>query len=85
MSDAQGPKVIVNAFFENRAMSAFMRNAGLGITGAGSWELINIAFKPGEVVDEQRIHAMMKSLREISDSEKTEQVITDYKILSISP
>lgn len=81
--DLMAYKVIVKTLVGDRRLSDLMANAGLGITGAGVNEFLNIAFKEGEIVDEDRVNKMMKSMIKESEKLKTSFKIISYEIISI--
>jgi hypothetical protein len=76
-------QAIVEAVIGNRKVSNVMANAGLGVTGVGSVEVLTIDYKEGEVVDEERVSKAMDSMIIESDRLQTEFKIVSYKILSI--
>lgn len=68
----------------NRKVCNLLANAGLGITGAGIKEVLQIDYKPGESVDTQKVENTMNSLISETDKLQTEFKILSYKVLQIS-
>jgi hypothetical protein len=53
----------------NRMVSRVMRNAGLGLNGVGIKETVRITYKPGEVVDADRVmRAVNRIIKEADDA-----------------
>jgi len=66
-----------------RALSTFVSNAGLGITGCGVKQSVVISYKPGEEVTEERVLKAIQRMIEISNTENTEMVISCPRVISI--
>lgn len=84
MSDPKGVVATVEWTRGDRKVSSFIKNAGLGLTGAGIKERVTITYKPGEVVDEARVLKAVNSMIAQADAEKVEFVISNPKVLSIT-
>jgi hypothetical protein len=69
----------------NRSMSDFMASAGLGLTGVGIQDILVIDYKPGEIVDADRVSRAMDAMIAASDRQKTEFKILSYRLLGIAP
>jgi hypothetical protein len=61
-----------------------MRNAGLGLTGCGIKERVNISYKPGEIVTEERVMKAVQSMIDQSNAENLEFEISCPRVLYIA-
>jgi hypothetical protein len=66
-----------------RRLSTFIRNAGLGLTGAGIKERVNISYKPGEIVTEERVMKAVQSMIDQSNAENAEFEISCPRVIRI--
>jgi hypothetical protein len=66
-----------------RRISTVMRNAGLGLTGIGSKERVNISYKPGEIVTEERVLKAVQSMIDMSNAESAEFEISCPRVIRI--
>jgi len=80
-----GPIAIVEWLRGRRVMSTFMRNAGLGIKHLGVTERVAIDYRPGEVVDEERVMRAVNGMIEQLDAENSEIEISNPRVLQILP
>jgi len=67
-----------------RQLSNLMRNAGLGLTGAGVKERVNIDYKPGSVVTEERVMKVVQSMIDESNAENAEFEISCPRFIKIT-
>ena len=67
----------------NRLVSTVMRNAGLGLTGVGVKERVNISYKPGEIVTEERVMKAVQSMIDQSNAENAEFEISCPRVIRI--
>ena len=67
----------------DRRLSTVMRNAGLGLTGAGIKERVNISYKPGEIVTEERVMKAVQSMIDMSNAENAEFEISCPRVIRI--
>lgn len=67
----------------NRLLSTVMRNAGLGLTGVGVKERVNISYKPGEIVTEERVLKAVQSMIDQSNAENAEFEISCPRVIRI--
>jgi hypothetical protein len=67
----------------NRLMSTVMRNAGLGLSGVGVKERVNISYKPGEIVTEERVMKAVQSMIDQSNAENAEFEISCPRVVRI--
>lgn len=73
----------VSVLWGNRGISDFLANAGLGITGAGTREILIIDYTPGLEVDETRVKQGMDDMIRLSDEQKTPIKVLSYNVISI--
>ena len=66
-----------------RRLSTFIRNAGLGLTGVGIKERVNISYKPGEIVTEERVLKAVQIMIDQSNAEKAEFEISYPRVVRI--
>ena len=66
-----------------RRLSTVMRNAGLGLTGVGVKERVNISYKPGEIVTEERVLKAVQSMIDQSNAENAEFEISCPRVIRI--
>jgi len=78
-----GPQAYVEVLSGNRRICDFLASAGLGLIGAGTVDTWVISYKPGEVVDRERVERAMDLVIAESDREQTKIRILSYKVLSI--
>lgn len=67
----------------NRLMSTVMRNAGLGLTGVGIKERVNISYQPGEIVTEERVMKAVQRMIDQSNAENAEFEISCARVIQI--
>jgi len=67
----------------DRRMSTCLNNAGLGITGYGFKERVELKYAPGEVITEERVLNATRRMIDLSDEQKTEFVISCPKVIKI--
>jgi hypothetical protein len=67
----------------DRRLSTVMRNAGLGLTGCGIKERVNISYKPGEIVTEERVMKAVQSMIDQSNAENAEFEISCPRVIRI--
>ena len=60
-----------------------MRNAGLGLTGCGIKERVNISYKPGEIVTEERVMKAVQGMIDQSNAENAEFEISCPRVIQI--
>lgn len=73
----------VEVIMGDRRMSDVMSKAGLGITSVGTKEVLTLNYTPGENVDAERVKAGMENLISIADRDKSEFIISSYKLLTL--
>lgn len=73
----------VSLYRGDRKISAFMRNAGLGISGLGVADTLTITYKPGVEVDEARVLKGFEQMKKDSDEQKTPFEIYSYRLMSL--
>jgi DNA mismatch repair ATPase MutS len=73
----------VEVIMGDRKTSNLMSRAGLGITSVGTKELLTLNYTPGEDVDTERVKAGMENLISIADRDKSEFIISSYKLLAL--
>jgi hypothetical protein len=66
-----------------RRLSSFVRNAGLGLSGCGVKERVNISYKPGEIVTEERVMKAVQSIIDQSNAENAEFEISCPRVIRI--
>ena len=66
-----------------RRLSTFIRSAGLELTGVGIKERVNISYKPGEIVTEERVMKAVQSMIDQSNAENTEFEIYCPRVIRI--
>lgn len=66
-----------------RMISTVMRNAGLGLTGVGIKERVNISYNPGEIVTEERVMKAVQSMIDQSNAENAEFEISCPRVIRI--
>jgi hypothetical protein len=84
MNAPKGITAIVELTRGERKLDSFIKNAGLGIDGVGVKERLTITYKVGEVVDEARVLKAINSMIEQSDAQKTNFVLSNPRVLSIT-
>lgn len=67
----------------DRKISAFMRNAGLGLNGIGVRETMTVTYKPGEEVDESRVMRAFAEMKRASDEQRTAFEIYSFDVVSL--
>lgn len=67
----------------DRRLSTVMRNAGLGLSGCGIKERVNISYKPGEIVTEERVMKAVQSMIDQSNAENAEFEISCPRVIRI--
>jgi hypothetical protein len=67
----------VRVLMGDRRMVDFVKSAGLGIAGLGTFEILTLDYKPGEDVNEERVNASMKRLVE---ADQADFVISSFKL-----
>lgn len=73
----------VEVIMGSRKVSDVMSRAGLGITSVGTKQVLTLNYTPGENVDTERVKAGMENLMSIADIDKSEFIISSYKILTL--
>lgn len=76
-------EVKLSLLIGNRKLCKVMANAGLGVTGVGSREIYALTYKPGEIVNEERIKATIDKVSAQMDQDNDEYEILSYEILEI--
>jgi hypothetical protein len=84
MSTQNETIAVVEWFRSHRTMSNFMRNAGLGIHRVGIRERTSIKYKPGEVVDEERVLRAINYMINELNAEESEFEISMPTVISIT-
>ena len=67
----------------DRKISAFMRNAGLGLNGVGVRETMTVTYKHGEEVDEARVLRAFAEMKRASDEQRTPFEIYSFDVVSL--
>lgn len=67
----------------DRRLSTVMRNAGLGLTGVGIKERVNISYKPGEIVTEERVMKAVQSMIDMSNAGNAEFEISCPRVIRV--
>jgi hypothetical protein len=68
----------------NRLMSDLMANAGLGLSGVGEKERVEITYKPGEKVDEARVLKAVNHMIHEADETNAAFKFSCPRVVSIS-
>ena len=66
-----------------RGVSDLMASLDLGITAVGYEKLMELDYKPGEIVDEARVRKAMDKTIARMDKEHTPDEIVSYEIIEI--
>ena len=67
----------------NRRMNTFLRNAGLGLNGAGMKEVFKVDYKPGETVTPERVNKAFDDMRRMSNDQQTDFEILSHKLVAL--
>lgn len=68
----------------NRRVSDFMANAGLGLSGVGVKERVNLTYESGEQVDEERVLKTVNRIISESNETNADFKISCPRVISIS-
>jgi hypothetical protein len=67
-----------------RAMCNLVASAGLGITGAGTWSVFTVDYKPGETVTPERVSKAFDAMAAESSKAGTPLKILKHALMDIT-